>query len=130
MILLERTVGRHPTSSEVSQSQFWTPITPITGFTFADDDVIARERTAARRGLHSTPLASTSEHAVKQYVGLDVSQKETSVCVLDEKGRVVFEGQGAINAGRTGEAHRAEGAARGADRVRDRAPCRVGCGTS
>jgi transposase len=28
---------------------------------------------------------------VKQYVGLDVSQKETSVCVVDESGRVVFE---------------------------------------
>ena len=30
---------------------------------------------------------------MKQYVGLDVSQKETSVCVLDEKGRTVFEGK-------------------------------------
>ena len=30
---------------------------------------------------------------MKQYVGLDVSQKETSVCVLDEDGRVVFEGK-------------------------------------
>ena len=26
---------------------------------------------------------------MKQYVGLDVSQKETSVCVVDESGRVV-----------------------------------------
>ena len=25
---------------------------------------------------------------MKQYVGLDVSQKETSVCVLDEEGRL------------------------------------------
>jgi transposase len=30
---------------------------------------------------------------MKQYVGLDVSQKETSVCVIDERGRPVFEGK-------------------------------------
>ena len=30
---------------------------------------------------------------MKQYVGLDVSQRETSVCVLDEQGRIVFEGK-------------------------------------
>jgi transposase len=30
---------------------------------------------------------------MKQYVGLDVSQKETSVCVVDETGKVVFEGK-------------------------------------
>jgi hypothetical protein len=29
---------------------------------------------------------------MKQYVGLDVSQKETSVCVVDEVGQVLFEG--------------------------------------
>jgi transposase len=28
---------------------------------------------------------------MKQYVGLDVSQKETSVCVIDESGTIVFE---------------------------------------
>ena len=28
-----------------------------------------------------------------QYVGLDVSQKETAVCVVDQNGRVVFEGK-------------------------------------
>ena len=28
---------------------------------------------------------------MKQYVGLDVSQRETSVCVIDESGRVTFE---------------------------------------
>src|SRR5437763_10835407 len=31
--------------------------------------------------------------AVKQYVGLDVSQKETAVCVLDQDGKVLFEGK-------------------------------------
>jgi transposase len=30
---------------------------------------------------------------MKQYVGLDVSQKENSVCVIDEVGQVVFEGK-------------------------------------
>ena len=30
---------------------------------------------------------------MKQYVGLDVSQKDTSVCVLDERGLVVYEGK-------------------------------------
>ena len=30
---------------------------------------------------------------MKQYVGLDVSQKETSVCVIDDHGRVVYEGK-------------------------------------
>ena len=30
---------------------------------------------------------------MKQYVGLDVSQKETSVCVVDEVGQVLFEGK-------------------------------------
>src|ERR1700727_4105605 len=30
---------------------------------------------------------------MKQYVGLDVSQKETSVCVVDQQGRLMFEGK-------------------------------------
>ena len=30
---------------------------------------------------------------MKQYVGLDVSQKETSVCALNETGQVIFEGK-------------------------------------
>lgn len=30
---------------------------------------------------------------MKQYVGLDVSQRETAVCVVDEAGRVIFEGR-------------------------------------
>jgi transposase len=30
---------------------------------------------------------------MQQYVGLDVSQKETAVCVLDGSGRIVFEGK-------------------------------------
>jgi transposase len=30
---------------------------------------------------------------MQQYVGLDVSQKETAVCVIDDTGRIVFEGK-------------------------------------
>jgi hypothetical protein len=30
---------------------------------------------------------------MKQYVGLDVSQKETSVCVVNDTGQVIFEGK-------------------------------------
>jgi transposase len=30
---------------------------------------------------------------MKQYVGLDVSQRETSVCVVNEAGQVIFEGK-------------------------------------
>jgi transposase len=33
------------------------------------------------------------ESSMKQYVGLDVSQKETSVCVIDESGATVYEGK-------------------------------------
>jgi transposase len=29
---------------------------------------------------------------MKHYVGLDVSQRETSICILDEEGRTIFEG--------------------------------------
>jgi predicted transcriptional regulator len=36
---------------------------------------------------------------VKQYVGLDVSQKETAVCVVDQNGKVAFEGNGASDPG-------------------------------
>ena len=30
---------------------------------------------------------------MKQYVGLEVSQKETSVCVVNEAGQILFEGK-------------------------------------
>ena len=66
---------------------------------------------------------------MKQYVGLDVSQKETSVCVLDEEGRLVFEGK----------AQSTPGALTKLIGLKDRrpsgsgsrpAPCRAGYGTS
>jgi transposase len=37
--------------------------------------------------------AANRRASVAQYVGLDVSQKETAVCVVDQNGRVVFEGK-------------------------------------
>jgi hypothetical protein len=37
--------------------------------------------------------SATERAAMQQYVGLDVSQKETAVCVIDEVGRIVFEGK-------------------------------------
>ena len=36
---------------------------------------------------------------MKHYVGLDVSQKETSVCVVDEAGKIVFEGRATSDPG-------------------------------
>lgn len=36
---------------------------------------------------------------MKQYVGLDVSQRETAVCVVNETGQVVFEGKAKSNPG-------------------------------
>ena len=36
---------------------------------------------------------------MKQYVGLDVSQKETAVCVVDQDGKVLFGGNAPSNPG-------------------------------
>jgi transposase len=36
---------------------------------------------------------------MKQYVGLDVSQKETAICVMDQDGNVLFEGKAPSNPG-------------------------------
>jgi transposase len=30
---------------------------------------------------------------MKQYVGLDVSQRETAVCIVDQTGRIIYEGR-------------------------------------
>ena len=38
---------------------------------------------------------------MKQYVGLDVSQRETSVCVVNEVGQVLFEGKVKSDPGRS-----------------------------
>lgn len=45
------------------------------------------------RYLEAFPQSRESEGTTKQYVGLDVSQKETSVCVVNEVGQVLFEGK-------------------------------------
>lgn len=43
-------------------------------------------------GKSRRPL-EIEEAAVKQYVGLDVSQRESSVCVVDDTGKPVFQGK-------------------------------------
>lgn len=43
---------------------------------------------------------------MKQYVGLDVSQKETSICVVDEAGQVLFEGKAKSDPGASGRHRR------------------------
>lgn len=51
---------------------------------------------------------------MQQYVGLDVSQKETAVCVIDEAGKIVFEGKARSEPGALAKviAKRAPGAVR------------------
>lgn len=38
---------------------------------------------------------------MKQHIGLDVSQKETSVCVVNEVGQVLFQGKSSPTRGRS-----------------------------
>ena len=66
---------------------------------------------------------------MRQYVGLDVSQKETSICVVDEVGQVLFEGKAKSDPGRSrhcfaGELHTPSALVLRPGRWR------VGCGTS
>lgn len=57
---------------------------------------------------------------MKQYVGLDVSQRETAVCVVNETGQVIFEGKAKSNPGAlTGPASQTCASCR-AYRLRDR----------
>jgi transposase len=49
---------------------------------------------AARSGSLGPRATNESDgYHEAEYVGLDVSQKETSVCVVNEAGQVVFEGK-------------------------------------
>src|SRR3546814_13444317 len=57
---------------------------------------------------------------VKHYVGLDVSQKETSVCIVDEAGKILFEGRAASDQGAL-----AKVIAKNATHAIGRASCRV-----
>ncbi|MBB6414352.1 transposase [Mesorhizobium sangaii] len=52
---------------------------------------------------------------MKQYVGLDVSQRETSVCVVDDAGKIVFQGKAKSNPGALTELLRKR--APGAERI-------------
>jgi transposase len=64
------------------------------GVNIGHDDVIAARSLFGRHfGYFQRAPHRCQEGAMKQYVGLDVSQKETSVCVIDEQGRLVFEGK-------------------------------------
>jgi predicted NBD/HSP70 family sugar kinase len=47
---------------------------------------------------------------MKHYVGLDVSQRETAVCVVDETGRPIFQGRAKSNPGALGGADSEESA--------------------
>jgi len=37
------------------------------------------------------PQASGRKHSMKHYAGLDVSVKETAICIVDEDGRICRE---------------------------------------
>lgn len=66
---------------------------------------------------------------MKQYVRLDVSQKETSVCVVDEVGQVLFEGKATSEPGRSRHCFASELHTSSALVLRPER-WRVGCGTS
>ena len=57
---------------------------------------------------------------MKQYVGLDVSQKETAICVIDDTGKIVFEGKAKSEPGLSGQGDPQARSADRADRLRDR----------
>lgn len=70
----------------------------------AYDEVIAADTSHEQRHRHDrrnqTPIEET---AMKQYVGLDVSQRETSICVVDEIGRPTYQGRVASDPGALAE---------------------------
>ena len=65
-----------------------------------------------------------------QYVGLDVSQEQTSVCVVDGGGKVIWEGKCASTPEAIAATIRAQGARGGADRSGERSLVEPGTGTS
>ena len=67
---------------------------------------------------------------MKQYVGLDVSQKETAVCVVDQDGKVLFEGKVPSDPGALARVIRKRAPACRADRLRDGRDGDHGSGTS
>ena len=64
---------------------------------------------------------------MKQYVGLDVSQKETLVCVVNEVGQVLFEGKAKSDPGALPRCFASGRRTRSASDLRP-GRWRVGCG--
>jgi hypothetical protein len=53
---------------------------------------VLRFRLMVERGPHLRPQASEGEaRAMDHFAGLDVSVKETSICIVDDTGRIVRE---------------------------------------
>ncbi|HXO72894.1 MAG TPA: IS110 family transposase, partial [Bradyrhizobium sp.] len=50
-----------------------------------------RFRLMVKRGPHSRPQASEGEAQHGPFAGLDVSVKETSICIVDDTGKIVRE---------------------------------------
>lgn len=66
---------------------------------------------------------------MKQYVGLDVSQRETSVCVVEDAGKTVFQGKAKSDPGALTELLRKR--APHAERIGfETGACRAGSGMS
>src|SRR5580698_4351658 len=74
-------------------------LTPMVG-QFSTRCVIAGGCSPQHEVRYPQPQPSSHRRVtVKQYVGLDVSQKETAMCVVDENGTVLFEGKAASDPG-------------------------------
>jgi hypothetical protein len=52
---------------------------------------VLRFRLVVKRGPHLRPQASEGEARLDYFAGLDVSVKETSVCIVDDVGKIVRE---------------------------------------
>src|ERR1700716_2227620 len=57
----------------------------------AEDFWVLRFRLMVKRGPWLRPQASEGEAHMYHFAGLDVSVKETSICIVDETGRIVLE---------------------------------------
>lgn len=66
---------------------------------------------------------------MKHYAGLDVSQKETSICIVDEAGRPIHQGRVKSDPGVLAAAI-AKGLPMPNVSVSRQAPCRAGFGTN
>src|SRR5579863_6420241 len=97
-------VNRPPSSTP--PRQFIQELVVPIGTRTPHDDVIAGRCSWSTKVGYDRPLQSRNREVdMRHYVGLDVSQRETSVCVVDDSGRVVVEGKaksdpGALKIGR------------------------------